>query len=88
MKYWWCIFDNVLSVPGTQLGPNECIPVEVCTPVCPEQGWGGVGCRDSEKPGLCLEARDLSPPLSKCPGRGRKEEKRKSTTFLTCSALN
>lgn len=54
MKYWWCIFDNVLSVPGTQLGPNECIPVEVCTPVCPEQGWGGVGRRGSEKPGLCF----------------------------------
>lgn len=54
MKYWWCIFDNVLSVSGTQLGPNECIPVEVCAPVCPEQRWGWAVCGDSEKPGLCF----------------------------------
>lgn len=95
MKYWWCIFDNVPSVPGTQLRPNECIPVEVCTPVCSE--WGGVGWgaqKSQDLASFCsshalaasplskgLVLLHLSPPMNKCRGRGRIGEKRKKHYF-------
>lgn len=38
MKYWWCIFDDVPCVSGTQLRLNECISVEVYTPSAQNSG--------------------------------------------------
>lgn len=98
MKCWWCIFEKVPSGPGTQLRPNERIPVEVCTLVCPGQG---VGAQKSQ--GFCalqilstsLSRREIAvspwPPPQTNAEQGEGDERREKqhcfSPSLLCSEL-
>lgn len=95
MKYLWCIFDNVPSVPGTQLWLKECIPMEVCTRSAQSRGWGLQKARmllpwvlHVRLTALSLCERPAQLPPNKCRGRGGEKGKKSTTSpDSLCSEL-